>query len=201
MKRTSPTTPRSSFPVGAILAAAGLASVVVAYTAGRWIATPAPAPRAAAERTARAEPPARGERQATPWYASGRFTSGAAESARGAPEAQATPPAPPAAAPQAAPAGRPTPELVARVAHEASRVLEAARPDLAARCAPSGAGGAQFTFNVTFDANGREIARGISEDRRHRAPKVASCLRRLPLGALRVTPPGANVGVRVAMKL
>jgi hypothetical protein len=91
--------------------------------------------------------------------------------------------------------------VVARVAHEATRVLEAARSDLAARCAPSGAGGAQFTFNVTFDANGREIARGISEDRRHRAPRVASCLRKLPIGSLRVTPPGANVGVRVAMQL
>lgn len=116
-------------------------------------------------------------------------------------------PPPQAAAPvELAPQGRPTPALVTRVAEEATRGLESARAEILARCVPSGAlpGGqpsARFTFNVTFDASGREIARGISEDRRARAPEVAGCLRRLPLGTLRVTAPGANVGVRVAMNL
>jgi hypothetical protein len=58
-----------------------------------------------------------------------------------------------------------------------------------------------FTFNLTFDGSGREIARGIGEDRRARAPEVASCLRRLPLGTLRVPAPGTRVGVRVALAL
>jgi hypothetical protein len=101
--------------------------------------------------------------------------------------------------------GRPTPELVSLVAQQARRKLEEVRPELIERCVPEprrgDPGGATFTFNVTFDAGGREIARGISEDRRYRAPEVASCLRRLPLGSLRVPPPGAIVGVRVALNL
>lgn len=117
-----------------------------------------------------------------------------------------TPAAPhvrPAAAPE--PRARATPELMARVAAEAGQSLDAVRAELVARCVPPDRagelGGARFTFNVTFDASGREIARGIGEDRRFRAPEVASCLRRLPLGTLRVSAPGANVGVRLALKL
>jgi hypothetical protein len=112
------------------------------------------------------------------------------------------PAAPALAAAPAAPARRAPPEVVARVAAEAGLALEQARPDFVARCAPrDGPSGAKLTFNVTFDASGREIARGISEDRRLRAPALASCLRRLPIGSLRVSPPGANVGVRVSMNL
>jgi hypothetical protein len=121
----------------------------------------------------------------------------------------AVPPAPaPAVAERAAePArtGRATPELVARVTEEASLALEQTRSQLVERCQAAGGltaptRGARFTFNVTFDANGREIARGINEDRRHRAPpELSRCVRSLPPGSLRVTPPGANVGVRVAM--
>jgi len=118
----------------------------------------------------------------------------------------------PAAAAPVAPAeaqarpGRPSPALVAQVTEAARLGLEAARGDLVARCLPAGrvapgAPAVPFTFHVTFDASGREIARGIGEDRRARAPEVAGCLRRLPLGTLRVAPPGTNVGVRVALSL
>jgi hypothetical protein len=110
---------------------------------------------------------------------------------------------PPAeATPMLTPQGRPTPALVARVQQEVTRELERARPALASRCVPPGeASTSRLTFNVTFDANGREVARGISEDRRAPAPKIASCLRKLPVGSLRVAAPGAHVGVRVAMTL
>jgi hypothetical protein len=120
--------------------------------------------------------------------------------------APAPAPAPaPAAAEPAARTGRATPELVARVTEEATAALEQTRAQLVERCQAEGgltgrSRGARFTFNVTFDANGREIARGINEDRRFRAPpELSRCVRSLPPGSLRVTPPGANVGVRVAM--
>jgi hypothetical protein len=129
-----------------------------------------------------------------------------AGSDRGAPALPPLPaPSSPSAAGASAPARRAPPEVVARVAAEAGLALERARHDFVARCVPrdGGAdrGAAKLTFNVTFDASGREIARGISEDRRSRAPALASCLRRLPMGSLRVSPPGANVGVRVSMNL
>lgn len=121
---------------------------------------------------------------------------------REAEEVPAAAPAALAAAPHLTPQGRPSAALVARVTDDARRALEEDRTGLLARCVPSGGrAGAKLTFNVTFDASGREIARGISEDRSARAPEVASCLRRLPLGSLRVAAPGTSVGVRVALNL
>jgi hypothetical protein len=102
--------------------------------------------------------------------------------------------------------GRATQELVRRATAETTAVLENARAELNARCWPrdglaSGHQDTLVTFNVTFDANGREIARGLGEDRRARAPELLRCLQQLPLGSLRISPTGANVGVRVAMRL
>lgn len=122
--------------------------------------------------------------------------------AREAGELPVPAPVAPGAAPLLTPQGRPTPALVARVTDDARRALEEARTGLLARCAPAGhRARARLTFNVTFDASGREIARGIAEDRTARAPEVASCLRKLPLGSLRVAAPGTSVGVRVALNL
>jgi hypothetical protein len=59
--------------------------------------------------------------------------------------------------------------------------------------------GTKLTFNVTFDARGREIARGIMQDRRAPAKELAACLRKLPPTRLQISPPGRNVGVRVAV--
>lgn len=121
--------------------------------------------------------------------------------------APALPAAPPPALAEpsepAAPGGRPPPGLQAQVAEAARAGLEAVRAEWTARCVPPGpaARGAPFTFHLTFDGSGREIARGIGEDRRRRAPEVAACLRRLPLGGLKVPAPGTTVGVRVALTL
>ncbi len=180
------------------LASALVAATLVAFFAGRWAADAA-AGRAAAP-------------------ALGGVTAAAATPAPPAPDWRPRAPDPGPASPSPAPAlpvrvepagvspgGRPSPALVARVAEEAGQALEAARPELTARCVPPGRppgqAAARFTLNVTFDASGREIARGLSEDRGARSPEVAGCLRRLPLGALRVSAPGANVGVRLALSL
>lgn len=196
----APSPPMRSARPGAFLAAAAVLAVL-AYAAGR----------SSAELLA--EPSARGpgdprmaERAAAgPAAADGRRSLAAAPvhpwspaPALGAPPTGASG----AAAPLLTPAGRPTRELVARVAAEASRSLEQARGDLVARCVPPGsATSAKLTFNLAFDAQGREVARGISDDRRAPAPEVAGCLRRLPMGSLRVSAPGTHVGVRVAMQL
>jgi hypothetical protein len=203
MNRTPPLLPRAAArpptrPASrrlALLAAPAAVALALAFAAGRWSTGDEPRPAA-------------GDRGAAPLRAApGRVSPVERTLAGGI--AFAPPPAPVvAAAVPAAPASpaRGVPrEIVARVAAEASLGLERARQDLVARCVPgnasAGGPGAKLTFNVTFDASGREIARGISEDRRHRAPEIASCLRRLPLGSLRVSAPGANVGVRVSMNL
>lgn len=178
------------------LAAALVAATLLAFVGGQWAADTALAPRGLEPASPVATAPAPAVDRPAP--------AGPSAAPAAAPAALAAADEPPA--PQAAPPGRPTPAVVARVAEEASLALERAREDLRARCVPAGrpAGSglpARFTFNITFDASGREIARGISEDRRARDPEVAGCLRRLPFGTLRVTAPGANVGVRVAMSL
>jgi hypothetical protein len=193
--RTS-TAARAAARPGALIASLTALATLLAFAGGRWAAdAAAPAGLQHPART-RPPPPAPDARQAdTTWRAPASA------------EAPPAPPPAPAANPlELTPQGRPTPALVTRVTEEASRQLESARAELLARCVPAtglpgGRATARFTFNVTFDASGREIARGISEDRRAPAPEVAGCLRRLPLGTLRVTAPGANVGVRLAMNL
>jgi hypothetical protein len=58
---------------------------------------------------------------------------------------------------------------------------------------------ARFTLDMTFDGQGKEIARGISEDRSAPRVDVANCLRQIPM-ALQVTPP-PGISVRVNLPL
>lgn len=190
--------PRTSHRAALTLAAAG-ALVLLAFAVGRRSAEPSGQSRPAGPLAAERAPAA--ARRPIPLHPQGQLQGPTAAVA-------ATPSAPAAvvAPSPLTPLGRPTPALVARVSEEARAVLEAARSEFTGRCIPGGRlpggqAGATFTFNVTFDASGREIARGIGEDRRYRAPEVARCLRALPIGSLRVSPPGASVGVRVAMNL
>jgi hypothetical protein len=204
MTRSAPPRPPSS-RLAAPFLALGAVAALLAYAAGRWSS---PDARPTSQQRSRAEPyDAKPSRDDVPPRA-GRY-AWRDPSLQPAPAPAALGPAAPAPPPRSAlltPQGRPTPQLVERVAAEVTRKLEESRSELIERCVPAsrlvhGAPGASFTFNVTFDANGREIARGIGEDRRARAPEVASCLRKLPLGSLRVAAPGATVGVRVAMHL
>jgi hypothetical protein len=198
MATSAPKAPRASPSTATLLAGLGLAAALVAFLAGQWTAghaaqpgaTPGAGPAAAG---ATAAPRTRAPATVAPW------TPRPAEAGA---QATAIPPAP---APTTSP-GRATPALVARATAETTAFLESSRSELGARCWPrsglaSGAESTLVTFNVTFDASGREIARGIGEDRRARAPELVRCLQRMPLGSLRISPPGANVGVRVAMRL
>jgi hypothetical protein len=56
---------------------------------------------------------------------------------------------------------------------------------------------AKVTLNVTFDASGREIARGVSTDRRTPA-EFTACLRTIPT-PVDVAPPGSTVAVAVPL--
>jgi hypothetical protein len=89
---------------------------------------------------------------------------------------------------------------VQRVIDEARAQIEAARDRLGERCAPrgplpGGRGPARLVMSLTFDREGREIARGVTQDRRARSTELAGCLRDLP--RLAVTPPSVNVGVAI----
>jgi hypothetical protein len=93
-----------------------------------------------------------------------------------------------------------------RAAVETRQQLEAAKRDLVDRCwpakgLPGGRTSARVTFSVAYDAYGREVGRGISDDRRAPSGELGRCLSRLPLGSLRVSPPGSSVGVKVALNL
>jgi hypothetical protein len=86
------------------------------------------------------------------------------------------------------------------VALAALAAFEEQRADLTARCWPAGGlrGGrsrAELRLNLTFDASGREIARGIMENRRAPSGELTSCLRKLRGTGLRVPPPGTIVAV------
>ncbi len=193
MSRTPPQGGRTGRRVALAMGVGG-AAALAAFALGRWSSDPPTASVAADESERPTGGP--GPRRWRPPLAPAQRSSSAPppEQAESAP-----------ADPYLTPAGRPTPALVARVTEEASRSLEDARVELVERCVPKdrhgSESGAKYTFNVTFDANGREIARGINEDRRARAPEIASCLRRMPLGTLQVPAPGASVGVRVGIEL
>ena len=106
--------------------------------------------------------------------------------------------------PLAMPPAPAKPDLAAQVSLEARANFEEHRHRIVSECWPAaglprGAKVAKVTMNVTFDANGREIARGISEDRRAPAGQFARCMRTLPTSRLSVSPPGQTVAVSIPL--
>lgn len=107
-----------------------------------------------------------------------------------------------------APPPGPAPAAASRadVAQQAAQALEAQRKRLVERCwKPSAARSPQpptvrYVFNFTFDAEGRQAARGLSEDRETSRPDVTSCLNGA-LEALVIPAPGAPVQVEVPFSL
>jgi hypothetical protein len=100
------------------------------------------------------------------------------------------------------PAADPRTELLTRVREEAKAQLETYRNEVVSQCwpakgLPKGARTATLTVNVTFDAQGHEIARGISEDRRAPAGEFGRCVRNLNGITLGISPPGSNVAVSI----
>lgn len=121
-----------------------------------------------------------------------------------APDAPAVPPstaretAPDRAPSQAAPAP-PSSELVAA---QLTKALEAQRKTLFERCwAPAVAQEPappmmKLFINVSFDANGQQVIRGVREDRETARPEVRQCVSDA-LKPLQIPPPGAGVFAEV----
>jgi hypothetical protein len=62
---------------------------------------------------------------------------------------------------------------------------------------PKGQRSATLTYNVTFSPDGREIGRGLVQDRRAPAGKFAKCLAQLQGMPFSISPPGTYVTLRV----
>lgn len=125
---------------------------------------------------------------------------------RGGPDRGDPPPAPPAPPRPSPAAPPPRPPAHAAAGANAARALEGVKPDLIQKCwnpalarAPEPAT-ARYLFDLTFDAAGKEIARGISEPRGESRADVGVCLRALPIG-LAIPPPGENVRVEAVLVL
>jgi hypothetical protein len=179
------TFPRLAAAAGAILLfGAGVAAGIAYVTADRG---PAARHEAIAVPAVEAAPPVAWQRIAPP------------------PSTTSAPSASPAQAAPSAHDGRPAESpLVTRVTAEAKEQLEAQRPAIVSECWPSGglprgAKNAKVTLHVTFDAQGREIARGLVEDRRAPAGAFGQCLRKLPGTRLSLSPTGQRVAVAIPM--
>jgi hypothetical protein len=113
-------------------------------------------------------------------------------------------PAAAAEAPASAP-GPVSPEVVTKATEDATRALEKAKKKLEAACwKPAIAENpepkrARFIFNLSFDARGQEIARGVTELRDESRADVGQCLRAQPIG-LEIPPPGAIIAVSIALE-
>ncbi|WP_437644127.1 hypothetical protein [Sorangium sp. So ce362] len=108
---------------------------------------------------------------------------------------------------EGAPAPRRAPSVPREeVARQAARALDAHRPALVERCyrpaiaAHPAPRGVKYVFDLTFDAQGRQIARGILEDRETSRPEITACLV-TALPPVAVAPPGASVRVDVPFSL
>lgn len=116
---------------------------------------------------------------------------------------QAAPPAPvePATVRAAAPAGAPPPTATQEeVLRQAQEALAYQRDALVTSCRPGPGEQHRFVLNVTFDAAGAEVMRGIVEDRSNPSPGIAQCVAQT-LKALRIPPPGATTLVDVPLRV
>jgi len=202
MASTPNTSRTTNGPLGLMVGAAVVAALV-AFLAGRLTGDAAPSRdegRGALRAAAQAEP---GWASESPRASDQRYGS-ADRSAQGEPPAAGG--AGFAAAPRPAPAATlvvPAPVAV-KATEETRQQLEAVHRQLVEKCwpakgLPGGHAATRITFNLVYDASGRAVGRGISEDRRAPGGELTRCLGRTPLDSLRVTPPGSSVGVQVAV--
>jgi hypothetical protein len=118
------------------------------------------------------------------------------------PSAKEAPAAPPPV-PTAKPA---SPVDKVRVIREATAALDQHKKSLTEKClAPSLAKkpdppNVKYLFNLTFDAAGKIIARGVTEDRATSRPEVLGCVSE-NFPTVGVTPPGQTVLVDVPLEL
>lgn len=167
-------------------------AVAAAYGLGRLGSEPEPA-RAALREAPR---PAAPDRVASPAPWPRPAVAPAAAPQEGSPvagEGQAAPPRAPI-----------PPEVMAQYQAEIFTRVEEERPKVVERCwprdgLPRGQRSASVTYNVSFDAAGREIARGVQSDRRAPAGAFGSCLSRFQGARFTISPPGRPVTLRVAV--
>jgi hypothetical protein len=111
-------------------------------------------------------------------------------------------PAPAAEAAPPAPQGEPPAD---RAYRQAQAALDALRPGIVKACwTPPAAGepaSILLTYDVTFGADGRILALGISEQREAYRTSVAECVRRQPQPVLHVDPPGQSVRVILGLPM
>ena len=97
------------------------------------------------------------------------------------------------------------PDVVQKAQEQVVAALEHERPSLLSSCwkpaGPGESGTARLTFSIALDASGREIARGVSEDRDAYRPGVADCVRRLTAAPFQVEAPGRPVSLEVSFSL
>ena len=109
-----------------------------------------------------------------------------------APRAMVPPPPPPPAADAAA------------ATKEVAAVIASKRPELAKACAslltPPSKEPKRVDLNITFDASGKEIVRGVTEPRGRSTPGLGNCVTDA-LPPLTVTPQGVTVRVEVPVEL
>jgi hypothetical protein len=134
------------------------------------------------------------ERPQAPPPASGAVSEAAARPRARAPEPAAPPPAPSPGASR---------EVVTQ---QAGKALGAHRAALVKRCWEPAVAKApeprtiRYVFNLAFDAAGREVARGVIEDRETARIDVTRCVgENLP--PIEVPPPGAVISVEVPFSL
>jgi hypothetical protein len=123
-----------------------------------------------------------------------------------APPVTAAEPAPPRKEDPAAPPVTSAPASTEAVTAEATKALEKLRKELLDRCwKPAVAKQPdpptfKVTFNFTFDATGRQVARGAREDRATARPEIRECIDDV-VSQITISPPGAAVYVQVPLTL
>jgi len=181
------------------LAAGAALALGAAFVAGRCTGAPPP-PSAPAAPTAvvPAAPPPGAAAAPVPAQPAPPSADAAAS-----PSATASGPAAPPAGPSTLRTPLP-PDALEQVRGEVAAGLEARRREDLARCwpragLPKGQPHATVLYDLTFDPAGREVARGISDDRRAPAGELGRCLSRAPGAALSIAPRGTYVSLRVAV--
>jgi hypothetical protein len=89
--------------------------------------------------------------------------------------------------------------VVALATEDAKVQLEGLRPQMISRCSAASGSEASvpLVFHLTFDAQGREVARAIRGRRGLRGSGFTKCLRELEGTELSIPPPGTEVAVAV----
>jgi hypothetical protein len=181
-----PSRPRTAWWIGGAVAALG-----IAFGAGRLTSAPAPA---------RARPePVQAQARAYEPPAPPRTAWSLPSAPAGDPQLAATLAAPAAPAPSSR-ASIP-PAQMAQYRAEVVSHVEEQRQRLVSTCwpkegLPRGSRSTTVTYNVTFNPQGREVGRGIVQDRRAPAGKFGTCLQ-LQGKPFSISPPGTYVSLRI----